>query len=94
MMNRYGARGSPLRTPVLTLKFVVSPSGVSTTVKVFHTSFVWIWRSPLGCQTHRESRTVCFYLRVKGFLEVNENNGNLFLVVSHFLDDASKSKNL
>ena len=29
--------------------------------------------------------------RVKGFLKVDENNVNFFLVVSHFLDDASKS---
>ena len=32
--------------------------------------------------------------RVKGFLEVDENNDSFFLVVSHFLDDASKSKNM
>ena len=31
---------------------------------------------------------------VKGFLEVDEHNGSFFLVVSHFLDDASKRKNL
>ena len=35
MMNMYGARGSPWRTPVLMLKLVVSPSGVSTTADVF-----------------------------------------------------------
>ena len=32
--------------------------------------------------------------RVKGFLEVDGINGSFFLLVSHFLDDASKSKNL
>ena len=35
LMNRYGARGSPWRTPVLMLKLVVSPSGVNTTADVF-----------------------------------------------------------
>ena len=35
MMSRYGARGSPWRTPVLMLTFVVSPSGVNTTADVF-----------------------------------------------------------
>ena len=35
MMNRYGTIGSPWRTPVLMLKFVVSPSGVNTTADVF-----------------------------------------------------------
>ena len=35
-----------------------------------------------------------FVYRVKCFLEVDEDNGSLFLVDSHFLDDASKSKNL
>ena len=32
--------------------------------------------------------------RVKCFLEVDGNNASLYLVASHFLDDASKSKNL
>ena len=27
--------------------------------------------------------------RVKGFLEVDENNGSFFLVVSHFFDEES-----
>ena len=35
MMNRYGARGSPWRTLVLMLKFVISPSGVNTTTELF-----------------------------------------------------------
>ena len=35
MMNRYWPRGSSGRTPVLILKFVVSPSGVGMTAEVF-----------------------------------------------------------
>ena len=35
IMNRYGARGSPWRTRVLLLKFVVPPSGVNATAEVF-----------------------------------------------------------
>ena len=36
---------------------------------------------------------VSLYL-VKSFHEVDEKNGNLFLMVSHFHDDAPKNKNL
>ena len=36
MMNRYGARGSPWRTPVLMLKLVFTPSGVNTTAEVYY----------------------------------------------------------
>ena len=77
-MNRYGARGSPWRTPVLMLKVAVSPSGINTTADVFiyitcmafmifsgmflYTLSVWLLRSFLGCHTHGESGIVCFYL--------------------------------
>ena len=42
--------------------------------------------------TKNQEQFVSVY-QVKGFLEV-EGNGSLFLVVSHFLDNTSKSKNL
>ena len=53
MMNRNGARLSHWRTPALILKFVVSPSGVSTTAEVF---------SYIICMAHEEPGTVSFCL--------------------------------
>ena len=75
---------------MLMLKFVVSPSGVNTTADVFtyiicmaltiFSGMPYAWRIWNSVFLSTESN-------------VDENNGSFFLVVSHCLDNASKSKN-
>ena len=79
---------------MLMLKFVVSPSGVNTTIDVF-TYIICMALTIFSGMSHARRNWNCVSIyRFKGFLEVYENNGSFFLVVSHFFDDASKSKNL
>ena len=88
MMNKYGARRSPLRTPVLILTFVVSPTGISTT-EMFFIHYLYGFDDLLWDAIRMKNPEQFIYVyRVKGFLEVDDNNGSFFLVVSHFLDDA------
>ena len=94
-MNRYEAGGSPWRTPALILKFVVSSSGVSKTAEVFSNSNIICMAFIFsGMPYARIIRNSLFLSTESKAFKVDENNGSLFLVVSHFFDDAHTSKNL
>ena len=60
MMNRYRARRSPWRTPVLMLKFVFSPSGVSTTAEVYEQDGAGVWRHVVAMRDCMGDFTCCF----------------------------------
>ena len=49
--------------------------------------------SPSGVNTTADVFTYIICMAYD-FLEVDENNGSFFLVVSHFFDDASKGKKM
>ena len=91
MKNRYGARGS-LANSCVNVEMCSFPFVLSIQLQMcLQTLYIHI----LWDVKRLENLEHCVSIyRDKYFLEVDESNGRFFLVVSHFLDDASKSKNL